>query len=84
MVIDETLVKELLDRPSDDASLVLLEGTAQVVDGAALEGDGAFRGAAVVVTRGELVERLGGTSPDEADLTRTAASLSDSIGKLGA
>jgi hypothetical protein len=84
MVIDETLVKELLDRPSDDAALILLEGTAQVVDGAALEDDWAFRGAAVVLTRADLVERLGGSSPAEEELSRTAASLSDSIGKLGA
>ncbi|MET8576619.1 hypothetical protein [Streptomyces sp. NPDC005012] len=83
MVIDETLVKELLDARGDDSALVLLEGTAQVVDGPALEGD-AFRGAAVVLTRGELVERLGGSSPAEEDLRRVAASLSDSIGKLGA
>jgi hypothetical protein len=84
MVIDETLVKELLDRPEDDAALVLLEGTAQVADRAALENDAAFRGAAVLLTRGELVERLGGSTPSPQDLTRTAASLSDSIGKLGA
>ncbi|MDH6223311.1 MULTISPECIES: hypothetical protein [Streptomyces] len=83
MLIDETLVKELLDRPADDAALVLLEGTAQVADRAALEGDSHFRGAAVLLTRGELVERLGGSSPAEEDLTRVAASLSDSVGKLG-
>ncbi|MGW0927337.1 hypothetical protein [Streptomyces sp. NPDC002644] len=83
MVIDETLVKELLDARGDDSALVLLEGTAQVVDGPAREGD-AFRGAAVVLTRGELVERLGGASPAEEDLRRVAAALSDSIGKLGA
>ncbi|NYV76159.1 hypothetical protein [Streptomyces sp. UH6] len=84
MLIDEKLVGELLDRPADDAALVLLEGTAQVTDRAALEGDRAFRGAAVLLTRGELVDRLGGSSPSEEDLSRVAAALSDSVGKLGA
>ncbi|MFD6418288.1 hypothetical protein [Streptomyces sp. NPDC060194] len=82
-MIDEHLVRDLLDEREDDASLVLLAGDAQVVDRTALDSD-AFRGAAVLVTRRDLVERLGTTTPTPDELTRLVAALRDTIGKLGA
>ncbi|QIP87849.1 hypothetical protein GLX30_31760 [Streptomyces sp. Tu 2975] len=82
-MIDEAVVQELLDASEDDAALVLVEGTAQVVDRAALDSD-AFHGAAVLVSRAELVDRLGTPSPAREDVARVAASLRDAVGKLGA
>ncbi|MGN9790537.1 hypothetical protein ACTMTU_05450 [Streptomyces sp. OZ13] len=82
-MIDEAVVHELLDATDDDAALVLLGGTAQVVDRTALGSD-AFRGAAVLLSRAELVDRLGTSSPTQEDVARVAASLRDAVGKLGA
>lgn len=81
-MIDEALVRELLDTADDDSALVLLEGRAQVAGRAALDGDD-LRGAAVVLTRAELVDRLGTAYPAPQDLTLVAASLDDAVGKLG-
>ncbi|MGW7465409.1 hypothetical protein ACWGJT_12070 [Streptomyces xantholiticus] len=82
-MIDEAVVQELLDASEDDAVLVLLEGRAQVVDRTALDSD-AFRGAAVLLSRAELVDRLGTPSPAREDVARVTASLRDAVGKLGA
>ncbi|MFD4990233.1 hypothetical protein [Streptomyces sp. NPDC058374] len=81
-MIDEALVRELLDAADDDSALVLLEGRARVAGQAALHGDD-LRGAAVVLTRAELVDRLGTAYPAPQDLTLVAASLDDAVGKLG-
>ncbi|MGW0916963.1 hypothetical protein ACWD1Z_35430 [Streptomyces sp. NPDC002784] len=83
MRIDESLVRELLNAPSDDAVLVLLEGRAQVVEQAAL-GSEQYRGAAVLISRAELVERMGTPEPAQEDVTRLSASLQDAVNKLGA
>ncbi|PAM97196.1 hypothetical protein CJI59_35890 [Streptomyces sp. Alain-F2R5] len=83
MKIDEVLIRELLDAPSDDTHLVLLEGRAQVVEQAALNSE-QYQGAAVLISRAELVDRLGTPSPAEEDVTRLSASLQDAVDKLGA
>ncbi|GAA3969375.1 hypothetical protein GCM10022384_20770 [Streptomyces marokkonensis] len=83
MEIDEVLIRELLDAPSDDTVLVLLEGRAQVVEQAALTSE-QYQGAAVLISRAELVERLGTPSPADEDVTRLSASLQDAVDKLGA
>ncbi|MGW0838943.1 hypothetical protein ACWD26_02060 [Streptomyces sp. NPDC002787] len=83
MVIDEALVEALLNASRDDAALVLLEGKAQVVE-PSVRADDRFRGAAVILTRAELVDRLGTPSPSPGDVTRVAASLRDVVDKLGA
>ncbi|WP_433544381.1 hypothetical protein ACQPZG_04170 (plasmid) [Streptomyces sp. CA-294286] len=80
-MIGETLVRELLDS-ADDCALVLLEGRARVAGPAALDGDD-LRGAVVVLTRADLVDRLGTTRPTAQDLALMAASLDDAVGKLG-
>ncbi|MEJ1199686.1 MULTISPECIES: hypothetical protein [unclassified Streptomyces] len=83
MKIDESLVRKLLDAPSDDTVLVLLKGRAQVVEQAALNSE-RYHGAAVLISRAELVERLGTPSPGEEEITRLSASLQDAVDKLGA
>ncbi|MDN3250417.1 MULTISPECIES: hypothetical protein [unclassified Streptomyces] len=83
MKIDETLIREFLEAPSDDTVLVLLEGRAQVVEQAALNSEH-YRGAAVLISRAELVERLGTPSPTDDEVTRLSASLQDAVDKLGA
>ncbi|WP_268221203.1 hypothetical protein [Streptomyces sp. EMB24] len=83
MKIDEALVRGLLDAPSDDTVLVLLEGRAQVVEQAALNSE-QYHGAAVLISRAELVEQLGTQSPAEGDVTRLSASLQNAVDKLGA
>ncbi|WP_069741309.1 hypothetical protein [Streptomyces sp. EN23] len=81
-MIDEALVRELLDAADDDSALVLVEGRARVAGQDALSG-GDLRGGAVVLTRAELVDRLGTSSPAPQDLTLMAAALDDAVGKLG-
>ncbi|MFD5200556.1 hypothetical protein ACFWM7_10480 [Streptomyces sp. NPDC058375] len=81
-MIDETLVRELLDAADDDSALVLLEGRARVAGQDALKGD-ELRGAAMVLTRAELVDRLGTSYPAPQDLTLMAAALDDAVSKLG-
>ncbi|MGW8066541.1 hypothetical protein ACVV2G_30715 [Streptomyces ziwulingensis] len=83
MRIDEPLLRKLLEAPEDDTVLLLVEGRAQVVEQSALDSD-QWRGAAVLVSRAEVVERLGTPSPTDEDVTRLAASLQDAVGKLGA
>ncbi|MEU1125053.1 hypothetical protein ABZ371_16185 [Streptomyces sp. NPDC005899] len=83
MVIDEALVRELLDRTEDTAALVLMEGRARIAGPAELDSD-TFRGAAVLVSRGELVDRLGTSAPTPQAVQQLAASLRDAVGKLGA
>ncbi|MET7912785.1 hypothetical protein ABZS98_31885 [Streptomyces avermitilis] len=58
MVIDETLAKGLLNASRDNAALVRLKGRAQVLERSALESD-RLQGAAVRLTRAELVDLLG-------------------------
>lgn len=83
VLIDEGLVRELLDATEDDAVLVLVEGRAQVVGPSDREDD-RFRGAAVLMSRAELVDRLGTSSPTQEEAARLASSLRDAVGKLGA
>jgi hypothetical protein len=83
VVIDEDLLRALLDATDDGAALVLLEGRAQVANRAALE-SGQSRGAVVLLSRADLVDRLGTASPGPEELTRAAASLRDAAAKLGA
>ncbi|MEV0695946.1 hypothetical protein [Streptomyces sp. NPDC050388] len=83
MKIDESLLRKLLDAPRDDTVLLLVEGRAQVVEQSALDSD-QWHGAAVLLSRAELVERLGTSSPTGEDVARLAASLQDAVDKLGA
>ncbi|MEU9981866.1 hypothetical protein [Streptomyces sp. NPDC050856] len=82
-MINESQVRELLEAADDDTALVLLEGRARVLDPAELRSD-EHRGAAVLLTRGDLVERLGTSSPAEHDLKALSATLRTMAAELGA
>ncbi|MGW5904559.1 hypothetical protein ACWFQ6_22695 [Streptomyces althioticus] len=79
-MIDEGHVRDLCDAANDDAALVLLEGRARVVDQPSEEES---QGALLVITKRDLVERLGSDPSDQA-LHDVAGTLSDTVGKLGA
>ncbi|CAL9361251.1 hypothetical protein C1708_03715 [Streptomyces sp. DH-12] len=79
-MIDESHVRDLCDAANDDAALVLLEGRARVVDQPSGEES---RGALLVITKRDLVERLGPDPSDQA-LHDVAGTLTDTVGKLGA
>ncbi|AIR96349.1 hypothetical protein [Streptomyces glaucescens] len=81
-MIDETHVRRLHDARSEDAALVLLEGRAHVVDHAAPDEEGPA-GALLVITRRDLVDRLG-PAPTDGEVRDLARILTDLAGKLGA
>jgi hypothetical protein len=80
-MIDESHVRKLYEAGNDDAALVLLEGRARVVDSPS--GQEGSDGALLVITKRDLVDRLG-TAPADHDLRDLAQALSDTVGKLGA
>jgi hypothetical protein len=81
-MIDESHVRKLYEAGNDDAALVLLEGRARVVDSPSGQEEGSD-GALLVITKRDLVDRLG-TAPADHDLRDLAQALSDTVGKLGA
>ncbi|KUH40551.1 MULTISPECIES: hypothetical protein [Streptomyces] len=82
-MIDENHVRELLDKPDDEAALVLMEGRAHVVGPTDLDSE-PYRGAAVLVTRADLVERLGGDAPSPEETRAVASALRTATRDLGA
>jgi hypothetical protein len=82
-MIDESHVRELLGKSDDDAALVLMEGRAHVVDPADLASN-PYRGAAVLLTRADLVDRLGTPAPSADRVRDIAATLAAMAGELGA
>ncbi|MEU1040691.1 hypothetical protein ACFYP4_22795 [Streptomyces sp. NPDC005551] len=82
-MISESHVRELLASDDDDAALVLLEGRAEVVEAALLASD-AYRGAPVLLTRGDLAGRLGTTAPSEHEIRDAASALETMAAKIGA
>ena len=71
-------LKSLLRSERPDATLVLVEGDYVVADR-----EEAAAGALTVVTREELLERLGGRSITDHDLDEVAATLSSAVDNLG-
>ncbi|GGZ91927.1 hypothetical protein ACFOOM_23395 [Streptomyces echinoruber] len=82
-MIEESHVRELLKSRDDDAALILLEGGARVVESAARTQDH-HAGAPVLITKAELVDRLGTPTPADHDVRTLARALDDAVGKLGA
>jgi hypothetical protein len=75
-------VRQLLASDADTV-LILVEGRIHVVDPAALDTD-EFRGALQVITRDELIERVGSEQLSEHELVEQADVLDMTIAELGA
>jgi hypothetical protein len=71
-------LKRLLRSDRPDAALVLVEGSYVVADS-----EGLASGALPVITRDELLERLGGQSITDRNLDEVAATLSSAVDNLG-
>ncbi|MEV6740315.1 hypothetical protein AB0N14_26570 [Streptomyces sp. NPDC051104] len=82
-MIEERHIRELLGAQDVDAALILVQGSAEVVN-ATKHAEWRDAGAAVLMTKGELLDRLGTSAPTERDLVLVAQALRDMVGKLGA
>jgi hypothetical protein len=65
-----------------DAVLVVLEGRAAVISAADLHST-QYRGALQVITRDELIARVGGVELSDRQLTELAADLDTAVSELG-
>jgi NADH dehydrogenase len=81
MTIESDDVRRLADA-DDGAVLVLLEGRVTVIGHDELDDD-AHRGALQVISRAELLDRVGGASLSDDDLVRQAAILDAEVSELG-
>jgi hypothetical protein len=77
--IDE--VRRLLQSDEPDSVLVLVEGRTEVIGAGRLASE-QYRGALEVISRDDLVKRLG-DAPSEHDLAEQAALLDSAISELG-
>ncbi|EKF22428.1 putative fAD-dependent pyridine nucleotide-disulfide oxidoreductase [Mycolicibacterium hassiacum DSM 44199] len=75
-------LRALLQSAERDPVLVVIEGRAEVIAAGRLAAE-EYRGALEVVTREELVRRIG-ESPSERELDEQAALLDTAISELGA
>ena len=75
-------VRQLLASETD-AVLILVEGRIHVVDPAALDTD-EYRGALQVITRDELIERVGSEPLSDHELVEQADVLDMTVAELGA
>lgn len=75
-------VRQLLASDADTV-LILVEGRIHVVDSAALDTD-EYRGALQVITRDELIERVGDEPLSEHELVEQADVLDMTVAELGA
>ncbi|SDK00921.1 hypothetical protein SAMN04488074_10418 [Lentzea albidocapillata subsp. violacea] len=82
MTISTEDLRRLLDSDLPDATLVLVEGRAEVVTAQDLDTD-AFRGALQVMTREDLRARLDGPDVTEPELKRIAATLGSAVDNIG-
>jgi hypothetical protein len=74
-------VRRLLQSDRPDSVLVLVEGRTEVIGASQLASE-QYRGALEVVSRDDLVKRLG-DAPSEHDLAEQAALLDMAISELG-
>jgi hypothetical protein len=81
MTISTDDVRRLLKSDEPDSVLVLVEGRTEVIAARRLASE-AYRGALEVVSRDELVKRLG-AAPSEHDLAEEAALLDSAISDMG-
>lgn len=81
MTVSADDVRRLLDA-DDDSVLVLIEGRTEVLSPTELDDD-EHRGALEIITRADLVERIGTADPGDHELTEQAATLDATISELG-
>ena len=81
MTISPDDVRRLLDADGD-ATLVVIEGRAEVVDADQLGSD-EYRGALEVTTRDELVKQTGGAELSDRELAEQADNLNVAVDDLG-
>lgn len=82
MTISTEDLRRLLDADLPDATLVLVEGRAEIVMAQDLDTD-AFRGALQVMTREDLRARVDGPDVTEPELERIAATLRSAVDNIG-
>ncbi|GFG55830.1 hypothetical protein CQY20_29285 [Mycolicibacterium agri] len=82
MAIAAADVRRLLDDERGDAVLVFIEGRAEVISQAEAD-DEDYRGALQVVSREDLIKRLGGDEPSDRELDEQAAILDSTVSELG-
>jgi hypothetical protein len=82
MTISTDGVRQLLHAQNKDAVLVLVEGRTEVIGAGQLASEN-YRGALEVVSRDDLVKRLGGTEPSDHDIAEQAAMLDAAVSELG-
>jgi hypothetical protein len=81
MTITAEPLRRLLDA-GPDAQLVVQEGRALVLTAAELD-DERHRGALAVVSRDELLDRIGDADPSDERLAELAASLDSAVATMG-
>ncbi|OSC29214.1 hypothetical protein B8W69_09425 [Mycobacterium vulneris] len=82
MTINSEDVRRLLASPDADATLVVIEGRAAVVAPADLE-SAEYRGALQIVTRQELVQRVGHAQLSDREVIEQAEQLDTALRNLG-
>lgn len=75
-------VRQLLASPGADAALVVMEGRDAVVTPAELDSD-EYRGALQVVTRQDLVQRVGHAELSDRELAEQAEELDTAVRNMG-
>ena len=81
MTISTDDVRRLLQSGEPDSVLVLVEGRTEVISAGRLASE-QYRGALEVVSRDDLVKRLG-EGPSDHDLAEQAAELDMAISEMG-
>jgi hypothetical protein len=76
-------VEALLASDADTPALVVTAGSAAVVPRSALDSD-QYRGAMEVISREDLVSRLGTDVPSRSELEEVSARLDSAVTRLGA
>lgn len=81
MTISTDDVRRLLQADKQDSLLVLVEGRTEVISAGQLASE-QYRGALEVVSRDDLVKRLG-DAPSDHDVAEQAAQLDAAVSEMG-
>jgi hypothetical protein len=82
MTISADDVRQLLEDERPDAVLVLLAGRTEVI-AQSESGSEAYRGALQVISRDDLLQRIGATDLSDRTLVEQAAILDSTVSELG-